>query len=95
MANTVCNEDSTCSIQSKCPKDFCRGEFTCFRKLCELCLKLNRPFVGQGHVTMSIIKIDHSTKWLPEIQKWKEHDEISKIANFETPLLKREILWYF
>ena len=29
----------------------------------------NRPFAGQGHVTMSIIKIRDSTKWLPEMER--------------------------
>ena len=42
----------------------------------------NRLFAGQGHVTMSIIKIGGGTKWLPELMK-SERDEISKISNFE------------
>ena len=29
----------------------------------------NGPFAGQGHVTMSIIKIGDSTKWLPETKR--------------------------
>ena len=31
-------------------------------------------------MTMPIIKIGGSTKWLP---KWKKHDGISKVASFE------------
>ena len=38
----------------------------------------DRIFAGQGHVTMSITKVSGRTKW-------KEHDEISKVANFEAP----------
>ena len=32
-------------------------------------LLVNRPFAGQGHVTMSIVKIGVSTKWLPEMRR--------------------------
>ena len=28
-----------------------------------------RPFAGQGHVTMSVIKIGVSAKWLPEMKR--------------------------
>ena len=42
--------------------------------------KPNRSFAGQGHVAMSVIKISGSPKCC---QKWQEHDEISKVANFE------------
>ena len=42
--------------------------------------RTNRPFAGKGHVTISIIKIGGFS-----CQKWKEHDEISKVANFEVP----------
>ena len=28
-----------------------------------------RPLAEQGHVTVTIIKIDGSTKWLPEIER--------------------------
>ena len=37
---------------------------------------MNRPFAGQGHVTMSIIKIGGGTKWLLDLKR-KEHNEIS------------------
>ena len=30
---------------------------------------VNRPFAGQGHMTMSISKVGCSTKWLPEIER--------------------------
>ena len=39
----------------------------------------NRPFAGPGHVTMSIMKIGGSSKWLPEMKR----GEISKVAYFE------------
>ena len=32
-------------------------------------LLVNRPFAGQSHVTMSIVKIGVSTKWLPEMRR--------------------------
>ena len=43
----------------------------------------NRPFAGQGHVTMSIIK---KVVVQNGCQKWKEHDDINKFANFEDPV---------
>ena len=33
------------------------------------CMTINRLFAGQGHVTMSIIKIDVGTKWLPDMKR--------------------------
>ena len=30
---------------------------------------IDKPFAGQGHVTMSIIKIGVSTQWLPETER--------------------------
>ena len=44
----------------------------------------NRPFAEHGHVTLSIIKIGGSAN---SCQKWKERDEISKVANFETAVV--------
>ena len=38
----------------------------------------NRLFAGQGHVTMSIIKVGGGTKWLPEMKRaWSNYNETS------------------
>ena len=81
-------EFETCYVGSQSPRPapllFSRGG-SGNERVTEDCAKvmlvLDRSFAGQGHVTMSIIKIGCCTKWL---QKLKEHDEISKTANFET-----------
>ena len=81
-------EFETCYVSSQSPRPapllFSRGG-SGNERVTEDCAKvmlvLDRSFAGQGHVTMSIIKIGRCTKWL---QKLKEHDEISKTANFET-----------
>ena len=51
------------------------------RQLGEL-ITLNRPFAGQGHVTMSIIKKKVVVQ--NGCQKLKEHGEIGKVTNFQT-----------
>ena len=45
----------------------------------------NRLFAGQGHMTKSNHKsIIKKVVVQNGCQKWKEHNEISKVANFET-----------
>ena len=58
------------------------GEIISFYVFC------NKPFAGQGHVTMSIIKIGGSTKCKNE----KSMMKLVRVLILRLLLLKREIL---
>ena len=55
----------------------------------------NRPFAGQGYVTMSIIKIGGSTKWLLVARNGKSMMKLVGLPILRPLLLKHEILWQF
>ena len=73
LDKNLCFDDPVCnSITFVCPdcdSDAANKTGDLFWSTWHSLCMVNRPFAGQGHVTMSMMKIGVSTKWLPEMKR--------------------------